>query len=110
MSIRTTTLLALLATALIIPVSSFAQWVPDNGELGGHDVVNTTSMKTHAQVLQELQQAKADPSWASRQGEETGSWADTSIQPEKTRAQVTQELQSVSPKQHAYQQSFYTGA
>ncbi|HEY9459505.1 MAG TPA: DUF4148 domain-containing protein [Paralcaligenes sp.] len=110
MSLRTTTLMVLFTTALAIPVSSFAQWIPDNSELCSHNVTNTTSMKTHAQVLQELQQAKADPSWATRQGQETGSWPDKNAQPDKTREQVEHALNSVTPAQRAYQQSFYAGA
>lgn len=109
MSIRSTTLMALVATALVIPVTSFAYWVPNGSEQGGYDVAGTTHMKTRAQVLQELQQAKADPTWTTHQGELTGVWPDKNATPAKTRAQVEQELKNETPMQHAYLQRLYMG-
>lgn len=109
MSIRSTTLMALFATALVIPATSFAYWVPNGSEQGGYDVPDTTHMKTRAQVLHELQQAKADPTWATHQGELTGVWPDKNATPEKTRAQVQQALKSETPAEHAYLQNLYMG-
>ncbi len=110
MSVRTKTLTALLVAAFAIPATSFAYWIPDNSEQGGTEVVDWSNMKSRAQVLEELEQAKADPSWATRQGEETGTWSVAGAKQTKSRAQVRQELESMSAEEKAYIQSFYTGA
>lgn len=110
MSLRTKTLAALLTAVIAIPATSFAYWIPDNSEQGGTEVVDWSNMKSRAQVLQELEQAKADPSWATRQGEETGTWSMAGAESTKSRAEVRQELESMSAKEKAYIQSLYTGA
>ncbi|MDN5872300.1 MAG: hypothetical protein L0H73_16500 [Nitrococcus sp.] len=68
-------------------------------------------MKSRAQVLQELEQAKADPTWNTREGEATGSWPHVNAAPAKTRAQVIHELESLTAAEKAYIDSFdNTGA
>ncbi|MCQ9617322.1 DUF4148 domain-containing protein [Paenalcaligenes niemegkensis] len=110
MSLRTKTLAALLTAVIAVPATSFAYWIPDNSEQGGTEVVDWSNMKSRAQVLEELEQAKADPSWATRQGEETGTWSMAGTEQTKSRAEVRQELESMSAKEKAYIESFYTGA
>jgi hypothetical protein len=110
MSLRTKALTALLVAAFAVPATSFAYWIPDNTEQGGTEVVDWSNMKTRAQVIEELERAKVDPSWATRQGEETGTWSVAGAEQTKTRAQVRQELASMSTEEKAYIQSFYTGA
>lgn len=110
MSLRTKTLAALLTAVIAVPATSFAYWIPDNSEQGGTEVVDWSNMKSRAQVLEELEQAKADPSWATRQGEETGTWSMAGAEQTKSRAEVRQELESMSAKEKAYIQSLYTGA
>src|SRR3546814_18789375 len=92
MSLRSKTLFALLAAALAVPATSFAYWIPDNSEQGGTEVQDWSNMKSRVQVRQELEQAKADPTWATRQGEATCSWPQLSAEPKKSRAQVKQAL------------------
>ncbi|MFW7342355.1 DUF4148 domain-containing protein [Pollutimonas sp. H1-120] len=110
MSLRTKTLTALLVAAFAVPATSFARWIPDNSEQGGTEVVDASNTKSRAQVIQELEQAKMEPSWASRQGEETGTLPIAGAEQTKTRAQVRQELASMSAEEKAYLQGFYTGA
>ncbi len=110
MSLRSKTLFALLAAAIAVPATSFAYWIPNNGEQGGTEVQDWSNMKSRTQVLQELEQAKGDPTWATRQGEETGSWPQINAEPMKSRAQVQQELRALTAEEKVYIQSFYTGA
>ena len=110
MSLRTKYLAALLTTAFAIPATSFAYWIPSNSEQGGTEVIAQSNPKSRTQVLQELAQAKADPSWSTRQGEETGTRLALSTEQAKSRAEVQQELKSMSVQEIAYLQSFYTGA
>ncbi|WP_167670948.1 DUF4148 domain-containing protein [Allopusillimonas ginsengisoli] len=110
MSVRSKTLFALFALAVAAPVTSFAQWVPDNTEQGGTEVYDWPSVKTRAQVLEELEQAKADPAWATRQGEATGRLPQEATESQLTRAQVKQELETQTAKEVAYLESLYTGA
>ncbi|TEA79771.1 DUF4148 domain-containing protein [Allopusillimonas ginsengisoli] len=110
MSVRFKMLIATFALAATAPVTSFAYWVPDNTEQGGTEVYDWSNMKSRTQVLQELEEAKADPTWESRQGEATGSWPQDQAASTKTRAQVRQELASMTDEEKAYIESFYTGA
>lgn len=110
MSLRSKTCLALLTIAISAPLTSFARWIPDNTEQGGTEVYDWSHAKTRAQVLEELEQAKADPTWATRQGEETGVWPVLSPEPQKTREEVVMALKNMSAAEKAYIQSFYTGA
>lgn len=110
MSIRSKTLAALIVAAFVVPATSFAYWIPNNSEQGGTEVQDWSNMKSRAQVLQELEQAKADPTWATRQGEATGSWPQAQAESTKSRAEVQQELKAQSAEEKAYSQSFYTGA
>jgi len=110
MSIRAKTLLASVALAAAVPAASFAYWVPDNTEQGGTEVYDWSNMKTRAQVLEELEAAKADPTWDTRQGEATGLWPHDIAAPKKTRQQVIKELRSMTAEEKAYIESFYTGA
>ncbi|MFT0548609.1 DUF4148 domain-containing protein [Allopusillimonas ginsengisoli] len=111
MSVRSKLFFAILAVAAAAPATSFAYWVPDNSEQGGTEVYDWSNMKSRAEVLQELEQAKADPTWATRQGEATGSWPQINAAPAKTRAQVINELESLTPAEKAYIDSFdNTGA
>ncbi len=110
MSVRSKMFVAILALAAAVPATSFAYWVPDNTEQGGTEVYDWSNMKSRAQVLEELAEAKADPTWDTRQGEATGLWPQDRAASHKTRAQVIEELESMTPQEKAYIESFYTGA
>lgn len=110
MSFRSKTFFALLAAALAVSATSFAYWIPDNSEQGGAEVQDWSNMKSRAQVLQELEQAKADPTWSTRQGEATDFWPQIDAESMKSRAQIQQELKALTVEEKAYIQSFYTGA
>lgn len=109
MSLRSKTFLALVAAALALPATSFAYWVPDNSEQGGSEVLNIATTKSRTQVIEELERAQADPSWAARQGEEIGSWPRTDPAPSMSRAAVRQALASMTAEEKATIQSIYTG-
>lgn len=110
MSLRSKTLFTLLAVAIAVPATSFASWIPNNSEQGGTEVQDSSSMKSRAQVLQELEQAKAGPNWAARQGEATAAWRTPHAESTKSRAQVQQESRTLASDEKAYIRSFYTGA
>lgn len=93
MSIRSKTLFTTLALAAAVPAISFAYWIPNNTEQGGVEIYDRSNAKSRAQVLEELENAKADPTWATRQSEATGLWPQPTTMPEKTRAQVLRELE-----------------
>lgn len=110
MTLRTKTIMTLLAAALAIPATGFAAWVTDNTEQGGYEVYDSTNNKTRAQVLQELQEVKQSSHWGTHQGEATGTWSEPSTESAKTRAAVQQELRDMTLEEKAYAQKFYTGA
>ncbi|MFT0548600.1 hypothetical protein ACMHYO_19980 [Allopusillimonas ginsengisoli] len=111
MSVRSKLFFAILAVAAAAPATSFAYWVPDNSEQGGTEVYDCPNMKSCAQVLQELEQARADPTWDTRQGEATGLWPQENAAAEKTRAEVKEELDSLTAADKAHIDSFdNTGA
>lgn len=110
MSLRANIFIAIAAFTVTVPATSLAYWVPDNTEQGGTEVYDWTNTKSRALVLEELEAAKADPTWNTRQGEATGAWPQGISTPGKTRAQVIQELKSMTAEEKAYIESFYTGA
>ena len=98
---------ALIASLLVAPTVSYADvwhrtttdvgWTyhPDHGE----------STKTRADVMRELEQAKADGSYEYfRRGLPM---PDTNAGPGKTREQVLQELKNVTPAERAYMEELY---
>lgn len=83
MSARSKVLFAILAIAAAAPATSFAYWFPNNTEQGGVEKYDSSGMKTRAQVLKELKEAMADPTWDTRQGEATGEWPKIDAAPGK---------------------------
>lgn len=108
MSIRTTALVPLFAVALVAPTAAFAnsELHLSSGEAGytfHPDHVKST--KTRAEVLRELEQAKADGSYYYLQrglpvpSRNTG--------PGKTRQEVINELLNMSPEERARMDELY---
>jgi len=64
------------------------------------------STKTTAQVMQELQEAKADGSY--QQSLENYPAPAKSVGPGKTRAEVLNELKNITPAERARMQAIYT--
>jgi hypothetical protein len=108
MSIRTTSLIPLFAVALAAPIAAFAnsELHLSSGEAGytfHPDHVKST--KTRAEVLKELEQAKADGSYYYLQrglpvpSRNTG--------PGKTRQEVVNELLNMTPEERARMDELY---
>lgn len=110
MLIKSKTLLPFILSAVILaPVTSFASWGEHESYSGGSEP--ELSMKSRAEVLEELKQAKLDPSWKPRKGgAETGMWHKESNEPRKTQAQVSEELRALSPEEKAYFERLYSGS
>ncbi|HRY08119.1 MAG TPA: DUF4148 domain-containing protein [Hyphomicrobiaceae bacterium] len=106
---RTTALFSLLAAVLVVPAAAQASslWHPAPGEQGfTFHPDHSTSTKTRAEVLRELEQAKADGSYSYLQrGLAVPSRASG---PGKTRAEVLKELVDMTPKERAYMNEMYS--
>lgn len=100
-----------LAAGLAAPLTSFASWGEHESYMAGSEP--ELSMKSRAEVAEELRQAKLDPSWkarAKRGIQESGVWHQESNETSKTRAQVTQEMRAQSPEEKAYFERLYWGS
>ena len=108
---RTTALFSLLAAVLVVPAAAQASslWHPAPGEQGfTFHPDHSTSTKTRAEVLRELEQAKADGSYFYLQrGLAVPSRASG---PGKTRAEVLKELDDMTPTERAYMNELYRGS
>ncbi|NMG32521.1 DUF4148 domain-containing protein [Aromatoleum evansii] len=106
--IRSATLVPLFAAVLAAPTAALADslWHPANNEAGfTFHPDHSTSTKTRAEVLKELEQAKADGSYYYLQrglpvpSRNTG--------PGKTRQEVINELLNMSPEERARMDELY---
>ncbi|MCV2216285.1 DUF4148 domain-containing protein [Thauera sp. Sel9] len=105
---RTSTLVSLLAAACLLPGTALADsdWHVVNGE---HVFVNhVKSTKTRADVMRELEQAKADGSYlyVSRGLPVPSRHAG----PGKTRQEVLDELKSIPPSERVKLRGIYVGS
>ena len=107
----TTTVFSLLAAVLVVPTAAQANslWHPAPGDQGfTFHPDHSTSTKTRAEVLRELEQAKADGSYFYLQrGLAVPSRASG---PGKTRAEVLKELVDMTPTERAYMNELYSGS
>lgn len=108
--IRTATLIPLLAVAVVVPsvAQANSEWHFTGGEVGyTYFPDHVTSTKTRAEVLSELEQAKADGSYYYLQrgllvpSRSTG--------PGKTREEVINELVNMTPEERALMDDLYYG-
>ncbi|MER2552465.1 MAG: DUF4148 domain-containing protein [Thauera sp.] len=106
--IRSATLVPLFAAVLAAPTAALADslWHPANNEAGfTFHPDHSTSTKTRAEVLKELEQAKAEGSYYYLQrglpvpSRNTG--------PGKTRQEVVNELLNMSPEERARMDELY---
>ena len=109
--IRTATVLPILAVVLVVPsvAQANSEWHFTGGEVGYTSFPDhVTSTKTRAEVLRELEQAKADGSYFYLQrGLAVPSRASG---PGKTRAEVLKELVDMTPTERAYMNELYSGS
>lgn len=109
MLIRTAILFPILSIALAAPTLALAESEMhlSRGEVGYTFYPNhVKSTKTTAQVMQELQEAKADGSY--QQSLENYPAPVKSVGPGKTRAEVLNELKNITPAERARMQAIYT--
>lgn len=109
MLIRTAILFPVLSIALAAPTLALAESEMhfSRGEVGYTFYPNhVKSTKTTAQVMQELQEAKADGSY--QQSLENYPAPAKSVGPGKTRAEVLNELKNITPAERARMQAIYT--
>lgn len=106
--IRSATLVPLFAAILAAPTAALADslWHPANNEAGfTFHPDHSTSTKTRAEVLKELEQAKADGSYYYlQQGLPVPS---RNTGPGKTRQEVVNELLNMSPEERARMDELY---
>jgi hypothetical protein len=110
MLIRTAILFPVLSIALAAPTLALAESEMhlSRGEVGYTFYPNhVKSTKTTAQVMQELQEAKADGSSHQYSLEEYPA-PTKNVGPVKTRAEVLNELKNVTPAERARMQAIYT--
>jgi hypothetical protein len=109
--IRTTATLSLLAAMLSVPavVQANSLWHPAPGEQGfTFHPDHSTSTKTRAEVLRELEQAKADGSYFYLQ---RGLPVPSRVSgPGKTREEVIKELTNMTPQERRYMNDLYRGS
>ncbi|APR05284.1 MULTISPECIES: DUF4148 domain-containing protein [Thauera] len=108
--IRTATVLPILAVVLVVPsvAQANSEWHFTGGEVGYTSFPDhVTSTKTRAEVLRELEQAKADGSYFYLQRGVPVPSRDTG--PGKTREQVLKELVNISPEERARMDELYVG-
>lgn len=107
--IRTATVLPILAVLIVPSVAQAnAEWHFTGGEVGYTSFPDhVTSTKTRAEVLRELEQAKADGSYFYLQRGVPVPSRDTG--PGKTREQVLKELVNISPEERARIDELYFG-
>ncbi|QDF99350.1 DUF4148 domain-containing protein [Azoarcus sp. DD4] len=106
--IRTATLVPLLAAVLAAPTAALAGslWHPANNEAGfTFHPDHSTSTKTRAEVLKELEKAKADGSYDYLQRGLPVPARDTG--PGKTREEVINELVNMTPEERARMDELY---
>lgn len=109
--IRTATLLPLLAVALVAPSVALAdsEWHFTGGEAGYTSFPDhVKSTKTRAEVLGELEQAKADGSYYYLQRGVPAPSRNTG--PGKTREEVVNELVNMTPEERARMKELYFGS
>ena len=106
--IRTATLVPLLAAVLAAPTAALAGslWHPANNEAGfTFHPDHSTSTKTRAEVLKELEEAKADGSYSYLlRGLPPPS---RDVAPGKTRDEVINELVNMTPEERARMDELY---
>jgi len=108
---RTTAIFSLLAAVLVVPTVAQADslWHPASGDLGfTFHPDHSTSTKTRAEVLRELEQAKADGSFYYLQQGLPVPSRDTG--PGKTREEVIKELINMTLQERAYINKLYGGS
>lgn len=108
--IHTVTLVPLLAAVLAAPTAALAGslWHPANNEVGfTFHPDHSTSTKTRAEVLKELEEAKADGSYYYLQRGLPVPARDTG--PGKTRQEVIDELVNMTPEERARMDELYFG-
>ena len=107
----TTTVFSLLAAVLVVPTAAQANslWHPAPGDQGfTFHPDHSTSTKTRAEVLRELEQAKADGSYFYLQ---RGLPVPMRFGgPGKTREEVIKELVNMTPQERAYMNELYRGS
>lgn len=106
--IRSATLVPLFAAVLAAPTAALADslWHPANNEAGfTFHPDHSTSTKTRAEVLKELEQAKAEGSYYYLQRGLTVPSRNTG--PGKTRQEVVNELLNMSPEERARMDELY---
>lgn len=108
--IRTATVLPILAVVLVVPsvAQANSEWHFTGGEVGYTSFPDhVTSTKTRAEVLRELEQAKADGSYYYLQ---RGVPAPSrNAGPGKTREEVIKELVNMTPEERARMDELYFG-
>jgi hypothetical protein len=108
--IRTTTLLSLLAATFVAPGVALANsdWHFTNSEAGyTYFPDHVKSTKTRAEVLRELEQAKADGSYYYLQRGVPAPSRNSG--PGKTREEVINELVNMTPEERARMDELYSG-
>lgn len=108
--VRPSALMPLLAVVLIAPTATLANslWHPADTEAGfTFHPDHSTSTKTRAEVLLELEQAKADGSYEYLQRGLPVPSRDTG--PGKTREEVLEELVNMTPDERARMDELYFG-
>lgn len=109
--IRTTTLLSLLAATFVAPGVALANsdWHFTGGEAGyTYFPDHVKSTKTRAEVLRDLEQAKADGSYYYLQRGVPAPSRNTG--PGKTREEVINELVNMTPEERARMDELYFGS